>query len=103
MTTGHSRIVSTGGCYVDMNVPGFPVDRLRNERDAEIVGGVSANRGLRKRALALSEKLGFRLHVPAIEHCTDNAAMIAITGHFRLQAGQTSPLTLTAEPALAFG
>lgn len=39
MTSSHYRIVSTGGCYVDLNVPGFPIERLRTERDAEIVGG----------------------------------------------------------------
>lgn len=68
-----------------------------------IVGGVSANRGLRAAAEALTRRLGVKLYIPSIAHCTDNAAMIAITGHFRLAAGQTSPLTLTAEPALAFG
>ncbi len=68
-----------------------------------IVGGVSANRGLRKQAARLAERLGVRLHIPAPEHCTDNAAMIALAGHFRYRAGQASPLTLTAEPALSFG
>jgi tRNA A37 threonylcarbamoyltransferase TsaD len=30
----------------------------------------------------------------------DNAAMVAVTGHFKYAAGHTSPLTLTAEPNL---
>jgi N6-L-threonylcarbamoyladenine synthase len=65
-----------------------------------IVGGVSANRGLRTAAQAAADKDGFALFVPDFEHSVDNAAMIAVTGAFKLAAGQTSELSLTAEPAL---
>lgn len=77
--------------------------RKTGVRDVAIVGGVSANRGLRARAQTMADTHGFRLHVPALQHCTDNAAMIAMTGFFRYQSGQSSPLTLAAQPALSFG
>lgn len=48
-----------------------------------IAGGVSANSGLR---IALNEealKLNWKVHIPKFEYCTDNAAMIAIAGHYK--------------------
>ncbi|NNF57572.1 MAG: tRNA (adenosine(37)-N6)-threonylcarbamoyltransferase complex transferase subunit TsaD [Rhodothermaceae bacterium] len=66
-----------------------------------IVGGVSANRGLRAAAEAAGQADGFAVFVPQLAHCMDNAAMIAVTGAFKLGAGQTSPLHLTAQPSLA--
>ncbi|CAM3309570.1 tRNA (adenosine(37)-N6)-threonylcarbamoyltransferase complex transferase subunit TsaD [Rhodothermus bifroesti] len=70
-------------------------------RHVAIVGGVSANSGLRAAAEALSQALDFRLYIPPMAYCMDNAAMIAITGYFKAQAGLTSPLTLSAKPTLA--
>lgn len=69
-------------------------------RHLAIVGGVSANTALRAAADDLAEAEGVTLHVPRLAHCMDNAAMIAVTGRVKLAAGQTSPLTLTAEPNL---
>lgn len=46
-----------------------------------IAGGVSANSGLRNKMLELQEK-GFQCHIPKFAYCTDNAAMIAMAGHF---------------------
>lgn len=69
-------------------------------KQVAIVGGVSANQGLRRAVESLAEKERLALFVPSLRFCTDNAAMIGITGHFKLQSGLTSPLTLTAEPAL---
>ena len=69
-------------------------------KSVAIVGGVSANRGLRAAAQAAADEDGFELFVPAFEHSVDNAAMIAVTGAFKLAAGQSSELTLAAEPAL---
>jgi len=74
--------------------------RATGVRDVAVVGGVSANRELRAAAQAAAEEDGFRLYVPALRYSVDNAAMIAVTGAFKLAAGLTSPLSLTAEPAL---
>ncbi|MDI6400998.1 tRNA (adenosine(37)-N6)-threonylcarbamoyltransferase complex transferase subunit TsaD [Balneolaceae bacterium ANBcel3] len=52
-----------------------------------IAGGVSANRMLRRKAAEMAEKQGVELHIPNPEYCTDNAAMIAVTGWFKAQQG----------------
>ena len=72
-------------------------------REVAVVGGVSANRGLRAAAQAAAEADGFRLYVPPPKFSVDNAAMIGVTAHFQLRAGRTSPLSLSADPALALG
>lgn len=48
-----------------------------------IAGGVSANSGLRKAITETGKAAGWNTHIPAFEYCTDNAAMIAITGYFK--------------------
>lgn len=59
-----------------------------------LAGGVSANSMLRTKAQRLAEKEGLNLHIPRIEYCTDNAAMIAITGHMLAERGQFSDMNL---------
>ena len=68
--------------------------------DVAIVGGVSANSRLRQRAAELAQETGVRLHLPSLEYCLDNAAMIAMAGHFRLTAMQANALVPTAQPDL---
>jgi len=65
-------------------------------KDLCIAGGVSANSGLRASFRETGEKLGWRTFIPAFQYCTDNAAMIAITAHFKYLAGDFSPLTVSA-------
>lgn len=48
-----------------------------------IAGGVSANSELRNRLNALQGELGWQVFIPKFEYCTDNAAMIAITGYYK--------------------
>lgn len=48
-----------------------------------IAGGVSANSGLRSALQETGEKLGWKTYIPVFEYCTDNAAMIAITAHYK--------------------
>ena len=61
-------------------------------RSVIVGGGVSANRGLRA-ALA---KFPVPTHFPALEYCTDNAAMSAGLASLYLHSNQTSPLDLDA-------
>ncbi|MEE9212846.1 MAG: tRNA (adenosine(37)-N6)-threonylcarbamoyltransferase complex transferase subunit TsaD [Phycisphaeraceae bacterium] len=42
-----------------------------------IGGGVSANSLLRQRAIEIGQRHGIAVHLPAMEYCLDNAAMIA--------------------------
>lgn len=48
-----------------------------------IAGGVSANSGLRKELELLGKKHQWQTYIPKFEYCTDNAAMIAITGYYK--------------------
>lgn len=48
-----------------------------------LAGGVSANSGLRKAFIEMGEKQKWNTFIPAFEYCTDNAAMIAITGYYK--------------------
>ncbi|MCF8255995.1 MAG: tRNA (adenosine(37)-N6)-threonylcarbamoyltransferase complex transferase subunit TsaD [Flavobacteriales bacterium] len=52
-----------------------------------LAGGVSANSELRRRFTELAERSGCTSHVPPLEYCTDNAAMIGIAAQFKLAAG----------------
>ena len=57
-----------------------------------IAGGVSANSELRKRVTELGNELGIKVYLPEFQFCTDNAAMIGITAHYKYKAGIFSDL-----------
>ena len=63
-------------------------------RQVAIAGGVSANSGLRNRIVAEGQKRGWTTFLPELRFTTDNAAMIAITGYYKYQAGQFAPLDI---------
>lgn len=50
-------------------------------------GGVTANRSLREQMNHRCLEEGFSLHLPAVENCTDNAAMIALAGWHQFLSG----------------
>ena len=64
--------------------------------DLCIAGGVSANSGLRRAFQEMGRKEGWNTFIPAFEYCTDNAAMIAITGYYKFLAGEFAPLSASA-------
>ncbi|MEP7246008.1 MAG: tRNA (adenosine(37)-N6)-threonylcarbamoyltransferase complex transferase subunit TsaD [Gammaproteobacteria bacterium] len=61
-----------------------------------VSGGVGANRHLRERMAIEATRRGARVYYPRIEFCTDNAAMIAVAGLARLEAGEHEGLTFQA-------
>jgi len=61
-----------------------------------IAGGVSANSGLRAGVQELGKKTHSKVYLPKFEFCTDNAAMIAITAHYKFLAGAFEDLSVTA-------
>ena len=63
-----------------------------------IAGGVSANSGLRKALKETGEKMGWQTFIPAFQYCTDNAAMIAITAHFKYLNNDFSDLSISPSP-----
>ena len=52
-------------------------------KEIAIAGGVSANTGLRNALGVKAAELGWNVYIPAFQYCTDNAAMIAIAGHYK--------------------
>ncbi|HYF31060.1 MAG TPA: tRNA (adenosine(37)-N6)-threonylcarbamoyltransferase complex transferase subunit TsaD [Chitinophagaceae bacterium] len=71
-------------------------------KDICIAGGVSANSGLRKAFQQMGEEMHWRTFIPAFQYCTDNAAMIAITGYYKYKAQEWSPLTVSPKATAAF-
>lgn len=65
-----------------------------------IVGGVSANRGLREAMAAAAAADGFELWTPALRYCGDNAAMIAAAAALRVQAGLAPAVQVFASRAI---
>lgn len=59
-------------------------------RSVAIAGGVSANSGLRQALLHTGNQKNWEVFIPAFEYCTDNAAMIAITGYYQFLGKQYS-------------
>jgi len=66
-----------------------------------LAGGVSANSMLRERAEKMSNELGIQLYSPKISYCTDNAAMIAITGRMKAELGQFDDLDMVPFSSLS--
>ena len=59
-----------------------------------LAGGVSANTALRTSLEKACKKAGIRFCRPDMRFCTDNAAMIACQGHYRMLKGARSDLDL---------
>lgn len=65
-------------------------------REICLAGGVAANKGLRDGLVEMGKKMNWNTHVPQLQFCTDNAAMIAITGYHKYLAGAFSDLSESA-------
>ncbi|MEB3329051.1 MAG: tRNA (adenosine(37)-N6)-threonylcarbamoyltransferase complex transferase subunit TsaD [Candidatus Sericytochromatia bacterium] len=66
-----------------------------------LAGGVAANGALRRRLAEACAARGWRLSLPPMELCTDNAAMIAGLAHALLATGEPDPLWLAPQARLA--
>jgi len=70
--------------------------------DIAIAGGVSANSGLRKALEAMKEKNGWNIFIPEFQYCTDNAAMIAVSGYFKYLKKDFTDLSVSPAAGLDF-
>lgn len=66
-------------------------------------GGVLANRRLRIKLQEQADKHGVALHLPSPALCTDNGAMIAAAGEFRLERGEVTPWGVDVSSSLRLG
>lgn len=67
-----------------------------------IAGGVSANSGLRAALEQAGEERGWQTYIPRFEYCTDNAAMIGISGYYKYLRGDFVGQDVTPAARLAF-
>ena len=70
-------------------------------KEIAIAGGVSANMGLRTTLEELAVKKRWHIFIPQMQYCTDNAAMIAITAHYKYLEKDFCQLDASPEPRMA--
>lgn len=59
-----------------------------------IAGGVSANSCLREGLTRIGQKHGWKVFIPPLRFCTDNAAMVGIAGYYKYLNGQFADISL---------
>jgi N6-L-threonylcarbamoyladenine synthase len=77
--------------------------RQINAKTIALGGGVAANSLLRSEMTRAGAADGISVVLPSREMCTDNAAMIASAGWYRLRRGEVTALDAGANPNLKLG
>lgn len=77
--------------------------QLKRIKRIVLAGGVAANSRLRKRLKEETKARGIELYYPRKALCTDNAAMIASCGYYKIKEGMESDLSLNAMANLSLG
>jgi N6-L-threonylcarbamoyladenine synthase len=62
-----------------------------------LAGGVAANSRLRDKINESAAPKNLQVYFPSAKFCTDNAAMIALTGHHWISRGRRDDFTLNAD------
>ena len=70
---------------------------LFNENTLVLAGGVSANSVLRGRMEALAKSKGWKLYLPDLSLCGDNAAMVGAQGYYEYLNGQKASMALNGK------
>ena len=71
--------------------------KIHGIKQIAVAGGVSANSELRKQLKETGGKLNWEVFIPPFEFCTDNAAMIAITGYYKFLKKEFCDLSVVPE------
>jgi N6-L-threonylcarbamoyladenine synthase len=77
---------------------GIKAALLKKVKSIALAGGVARNSRLRDKLEREARKHNLKVFYPSPILCTDNAAMIAAAGDFRLSGGERSNLDLNAVP-----
>ncbi|MFH1710604.1 MAG: tRNA (adenosine(37)-N6)-threonylcarbamoyltransferase complex transferase subunit TsaD [bacterium] len=72
----------------------------RNVRWIALAGGVSANSRLREDLRKRSKEEGFKISIPPMKFCTDNAAMVGSAAYYLIKKGEKSNLDVEAVSTL---
>ncbi len=73
-----------------------------NIKTLGIAGGVSANSELRQAVKTICDQEGWNYYIPKISYCTDNAAMIGITAHYKFLNSDFSEQEVKPDPRLSW-
>ena len=93
---------------IQFTIVSYLMDKIKNAvkhtgiKEIAIGGGVSANSGIRKALREAENKFGWKTHIPKIEYCTDNAAMIAIVGELKYKQQLFSTFDISAKARMKF-
>lgn len=93
---------------IQYTIVDYLMDKLKNAvkktgiKEIAIGGGVSANSGIRDALKDAEQKYGWKTHIPKFEFCTDNAAMIAMVGQLKYEAGDFAQNNVVASARLKF-
>lgn len=74
-----------------------------NIQDLAIAGGVSANSFIRSELNTIGLEQGWNTFIPQFQYCTDNAAMIGITGYYQFLNGEFADQTVSPLARMAVG
>jgi len=91
---------------IQFTIVSYLMDKLKNAvketsiKEIAIGGGVSANSGIRAALKEAKTKYGWTTHIPKLEYCTDNAAMIAMVGELKFKEKYFAKNNVTAEARL---
>lgn len=71
-------------------------------KEIAIAGGVAANSGLRKALEKAASIYNWKVYIPKMQYCTDNAAMIAITGYYKFLKKDFAGIDLVPKARFGF-